>query len=488
MKKRILYIFILLHGLCGYTQESKILVRGHIKDYANEAVYVYRAHGDTLCLVDTLRTDGEGRFTISSKKSILTMLRMTSFQEPQATGLYKVSLKNNQWFYVLCDGKLVEVKTIYHENARVNIAMDSLQVIQSAENKLFYKFQELQQQLNVADYFLKQVMRLYPLTDPFHGTIEQEYAKRYAGMDAFIKKQEMSKESMALKIAKAYYQPVVPDWKQPDYWRDSILAVHYFDYFNPSDSFYIRSIILPEKIEEYLKLKTNHANAYAQVTKSEQLQSMAAIEFLSHSKSSRINFEFSFNYVLKKFKKEHLDNAFLEVYDAFSKPQAGDCGQTQSAAFTQWLDKVNVLRKVQIGNVAPDFELEKDRLWLSGIESKYTLLIFWATWCPHCTETIPVVKELISEYKQKNSAKEGSGFTTVAVSLDNESEPWQAYVKEKNLYQFLNFSELKGWKSEVAKKYNVYATPTMILLDKNKKILAKPETVHQLKELLSTLN
>lgn len=475
MKKLSIYLFVLLQSVLGFGQKANAPVQGVISNYANEPVYVYKAYGDTLLLVDTLRTDGKGRFGYAQRPGLVGTA--------QGTGLYKVNLKSNQSFFVLYDGKPVQIKTIYNARSHGNTATDSLVVIQSVDNKLFYEFQQLQQSVLISDYFLKQMMRLYPLSDPFHASIEKEYTKRYAKMDSFIKKQATNKNSMAMKIAKAYYEPVIADWKQPDYWRDSVKASHYFDYFNAADSFYMHSNVLSEKMNEYLKIRTNKVDAYGQGVKDETLMGIAAQEFVAHTTSNSINYEFCINYFLKKFKKEHLDVAFLYLYDVFAKPQAGDCEQSNTA-LSKWHDRVNTLRNVQIGSVAPDFELEKDKLWLSGIQSNYTLLVFWASWCPHCTEVLPEVKTIITEFNKAH----GGSLNTIAVSLDTEAEAWQKYVQEQKLFQFLNFSELKGWKSDVAKKYNVYATPTMILLDKDKKIIAKPETENQLKELLSTIN
>jgi len=38
------------------------------------------------------------------------------------------------------------------------------------------------------------------------------------------------------------------------------------------------------------------------------------------------------------------------------------------------------------------------------------------------------------------------------------------------------------WDGKVAKDYNIFATPTMFLIDANRKILAKPETFEELLE------
>ena len=46
---------------------------------------------------------------------------------------------------------------------------------------------------------------------------------------------------------------------------------------------------------------------------------------------------------------------------------------------------------------------------------------------------------------------------------------------------------LKKWENPIARTYQIYATPTYIVLDKNKKIIAKPETLVELKKIMKYL-
>lgn len=139
-----------------------------------------------------------------------------------------------------------------------------------------------------------------------------------------------------------------------------------------------------------------------------------------------------------------------------------------------------MLRGVKIGSNAPEIELEEGKLYLSSLQSDYTLIIFWSSWCPHCTEEIPKIKtytdSLTEEFKKHKKT-----LSIVAVSLDTDKESWKNYVTQQNLFTWFNYSELKGWKSEVVKMYNVYATPSMFVLDKDKKIIAKPDSYDELK-------
>ena len=495
------------------------LIKGKISNYAQQPLTLYKCVGDTLIYIDSTQTDINGSFFFLSKQA--KTLNFSTLQKINKNyGIYKITLQKDQFFYFLSDireknwGDL-EIKTIYKPDFFYPIATDSLVVLISSPkkkesgsevNKLFFEFQHIQQKINIANYFLLQMMRLYPLPDPFHKQLEVEYFSRYKEMSQFVSLfadtihpsyQKKNGYNLAIKLALAYYQPVLPDWKQPDQWRDSIIALHFFDFFNPSDSFYLQTNILPEKMEFYLQLKTNKKDAYGQPVKDEMLDAKAAQDFLEKTKNNQENFYFCLNYWLKKFKKERLNDAFLYIYDKYGKPLLGDCVSPNTDL--NWArDLASVLQGIQIGSVAPDFliypiwhdnsnNVIESAIKMHQLQSEYTLILFWASWCQHCTQALPKIKETINNFNSE-LAKKNKKIATVAVSLDTDKEKLVKYISEQGLQNFINFSEFKGWQSDVVKKYNVYATPTMFLLDSNKKILYKPETVEQLIDNLNILS
>lgn len=468
----IIWFFFFIPYLCAGQ------IKGFVGNYSKQPLYLYRCYGDTLLLVDSTVTDAKGKFAFPATAPAT------------ATGLYKVVLQRNQWFYILLPSPSIEVQTLYSPSPFYNIATDSLVVLKSEENKKFYEFQFLQKQIVIADNWLLQMMRLYPLPDPFHKNIEEEYLKRYEAMENFVTKnlQDFQNlESLTMLIAKAYYVPFNPDWQQPDPWRDSIIASHYFDYFNPADSFYLHTNILPEKMDHYLALRTNKRDDYGQPVNNPNLLIQAAKDFLEKTKTPNSelrtpNFLFCLSYLLKIADKEHKDDFFLALYDEYLQTQQGDCG-TDTPQWAWAREKANILRGVQTGNTAPDFVLQEGMLNLSSIQSDYTLLLFWASWCSHCTQEIPEIKKITDSISAKLHSS-GKRLTVIAISLDTDKAAWQKYVLDNNLFTWLNTSELKGWKGEVPKQYNVYATPTMFLLDKDKKIIAKPMNVQELEKLL----
>jgi thioredoxin-related protein len=113
---------------------------------------------------------------------------------------------------------------------------------------------------------------------------------------------------------------------------------------------------------------------------------------------------------------------------------------------------------------------------LSGIGSEYTLLVFWSTACPHCVSMMPRLKELYSGQQPKR-------YEVMSVSIDTSRAAWTNYIKEEKL-NWINVSDLKGFNGKSADDYNIYATPTIFLLDREKKILAKPITLMELEQAL----
>lgn len=132
-----------------------------------------------------------------------------------------------------------------------------------------------------------------------------------------------------------------------------------------------------------------------------------------------------------------------------------------------------------MGKTAPELEVNDTKgkpVRLAAITSEFTLLIFWSTNCPHCVSMMPRVRELYAGQSPKR-------FEVMAVSIDTSRTSWTNYLKEEKL-NWINVSDLKGYYGKSAEDYNIYATPTVFLLDREKKILSKPITLMELEQAL----
>ena len=135
-------------------------------------------------------------------------------------------------------------------------------------------------------------------------------------------------------------------------------------------------------------------------------------------------------------------------------------------------------RKMAKGNTAPELEFENTKSTytkLSQLKNKYKLVIFGSSWCPKCTEEMPKIKNVYDKWKKENDLE------VVFVSIDNEKEKYETFVKD---LPWISSCDLKGWDGKAARDYYIFGTPTLYLLDTNNKIMLKPTSTEQIQAWL----
>ncbi len=119
-------------------------------------------------------------------------------------------------------------------------------------------------------------------------------------------------------------------------------------------------------------------------------------------------------------------------------------------------------------------------LKLSDIKADFLVLVFWDVDCGHCQKEIPKLVDLYKEYqKEKKDVKVFSVYT------QQELDKYLKYIDEKkldwiNLYDGVHYNNL-------AEKYDIYATPVVYVLDKNKVIKARRIDVEKIKDVIADI-
>ncbi len=143
--------------------------------------------------------------------------------------------------------------------------------------------------------------------------------------------------------------------------------------------------------------------------------------------------------------------------------------------------QLETYRAMKKGNTAPEILFEGDNNTpgyaansipekLSDINSSYTVVVFGASWCPKCTEELPKIVNLYQKWKAQ-------GVDVVFVSLDEDKIAYKDFVKN---FPFISTCDYQKWNSKIVKDYYVFGTPTMYLLDNNREILLRPNSVNQM--------
>ncbi len=144
---------------------------------------------------------------------------------------------------------------------------------------------------------------------------------------------------------------------------------------------------------------------------------------------------------------------------------------------------------LQIGNILPDMTLNDVNGQAQNIEAlrgNIVFVDFWASWCTPCCRENPVIVETYHHFADK-TFRDAEGFKIFSISLDKNKEDWQKAIADDKLSWKEHVSDLQGWRSQAAKKYNVRAIPMNYLIDQNGVIIAKNLRGEQLKKTLENL-
>ncbi len=142
-------------------------------------------------------------------------------------------------------------------------------------------------------------------------------------------------------------------------------------------------------------------------------------------------------------------------------------------------ERIERFEATALGATAPDLSgpsPDGKMIALADLRGRYVLVDFWASWCPPCRIENRHYVELYRNYRDR-------GFEILAVSVDQNGAAWRSGIAEDKA-TWLHISDLAGWKTPLAARYNVSALPASYLLDPSGKIIAKDARGDRLTALL----
>ena len=147
------------------------------------------------------------------------------------------------------------------------------------------------------------------------------------------------------------------------------------------------------------------------------------------------------------------------------------------------IEDLTIFKNITLGNKATNFSWEEvvnnktilKNLYEIDVAENY-IIVFWSSACSHCLKEVP-------KLHSKVSSMEKGAYKVIAVGLEDEPYAWRNKIHD--FPEFINVLGLGKWQNEIGKNYGVMATPSYFILDKDKKITARPEELEDVFKLIS---
>lgn len=139
-------------------------------------------------------------------------------------------------------------------------------------------------------------------------------------------------------------------------------------------------------------------------------------------------------------------------------------------------DLAEQFNRVKIGSVAPDINaltIKGDAFSLHDAESQFFVILFWSYSCPHCRE---MLKELASLSKNDD-------VMIITVNVSGKKKKVKRLLRSLKV-NGINICDGLGWESPVVGDFAVNMTPSLFVLDKDKKIVARPFGINEIMEIV----
>lgn len=470
MKQLTVSILALFTGLTLHSQ-SGYNIPVQIKPYANTYVYLGYYYGDVRALADSALLDGNSKGVFRGEEALPGGIYFVV--SPSKQILFELLIDKDQQFELAADSTKLPFGVDFSKSEENS----QFQKYSSFAGSTGQKIQELNKKYSSAKSkkdsaaIAMQIKALTAGLQKFRDSIIHNYPG-----------------SFMTALFNAMNEPKIPPTsKQPGGKYDSNFVYEYFKghYWNDvafDDDRLVRTPFFEGRLEKYFRdLVSPNPDSLIKEIDHMLLYSRSAPEMYKY-----LMVHFVQKYINPQYMGQ--DAVFVHLFEKYINTGKAEFFTPKYREFAA--KRAYSLMANLIGRQAPQLDmidtLERP-LPLYSVKSNYTVICFWDPACSHCKETVPKVDSIYKAKWQKE------GVQIYGVKTDGTKAEWLAFIHEhhlkgwKHVYQTPSREEqeVKDGKPGYKQLYDVYQTPLLYLLDKDKKIIAKKLTYLQIDEVIN---
>ncbi len=453
MMKKLLAIFVLTTSIVS----AQYTVKGTMTPpEKSDWVYLHKLQGAKSKFISNT-TIKSNTIVVGGEKQVLGKFEFT-LPENATPGVYRATYRNKGNGFVdfyfnkeniefIFNPKYPEQSVVFTASRENKLYSEYLQAYALVQNKID------ENQVAYIKNGNKETKKAYRNDVKKLEDIQEIYENKSEGMlvHNFIK-------------ASQRYNPSSPMDNMDEYLSSTVH--HFFKYIDFKNDALYNSSFLVDRIADYVfYLNFSENQVLQQKLLKESITKV--MDELPNVKLKKAVTEFLITSLADKRNGEVVDWVFETYYDKLPEEEIDEKFKKE---------KIQLLRAT-IGRIAPDFswkEEGKDFKLSTLNDAEQYLLVFWSTSCPHCTKDIPKLHNYIKEKHEEVSV--------ITFGIEDTELDWNEFIKNLPYsHNAVGTHPTYKFDNETVRKYNLLGTPTYFVLDKDKKIVAMPNQLVDVK-------
>lgn len=470
MKKYLVFLFIVSASLASLAQGFQVTFKA--PGYKGGITYLTYYWGSNFNIADSAVIGVNGVAVFKGKTKL----------QP---GIYAIFFP----------GKTLRTEFLVDKEQTISVTADTADLINktfvtgSKENNLYLQYQKF-----AADKgkIIQQERIAYStsITNKDSLLHEKNYSRANNELnnyrDAIIKDHPASMMAALLKAMKEPVYPAnIPITRQDSINNYNEYKKHYWDGITFMDDRIIRTPFFLKKLQRY----------YQDVISPDPDSIIQDVDYkLLLARSAPEMYKFLLNWYTDEFinpKYMGQDAVFVHLFEKYhSKGVSNWLNEKQLDAISR---RAYMLMANLVGEKAADLEMldtKNQPTSLYKLDASYTIVCFWDPNCGHCKEEVPRLDSIYNASWKKHGVK-----IFAVLTPDNKQSvmtEWISFINDHKLTEWTNVyktkemedSDYAAQRPSFRQLYDITSTPTIYLLDKEKRIIGKKLTLLQLNDLL----
>ncbi|MBK9291036.1 MAG: hypothetical protein IPM52_05365 [Bacteroidetes bacterium] len=423
-------------------------VSGKWHDESGKLLTLWMLRGDMRLPVDSVRTGENGSFSLKLKWNV-------------PVGLYVLDDEQGRMTRIFLTGRDLQLT----KNG-------GLRFTGSPDNQVWLEWMKLKESFVRKQDALEALIEAYPEGEEFRKTAIKELEqlrKNFTNTATNLQKQ--ADAPIAARFIRGDMPAMLPTGLSPEQ-KVEALRVYMLQLLSFNDTLLIQSDMLPGRVLDYLSLYQRRGMPRHEVEEA----FLGAIDKLLRAASAEKKMYFFYlEYLFEGFQRL----GFNQITDYLSTLPHFDAASAQVEDLFEVERIIGPYHNILSGRTAPNIsgtDLLGRKFDMYQTQAPLTLVVFWSETCPHCLQLIPELKAISNERPE---------IQIVSIILGPDQASLRALIESSHIGHWIHLTEPGGWESPLVDAYRVYGTPSMYLLDSEKRILARPITAQELHEALN---